>query len=409
MIRESLRAAAESLLANGVRSALTALGIVIAVAALILIVAVMQGLSQLLAEQFQGMGGALLTVRADTRLEEAMQGRVHRLTERDLAALRAHAPAGVALTPLLSLGGTGTREVKSGRRTASAKAFGTTDRYEAVQNSYVARGRFLTPFDERSRRRVCVIGEKTRRDLGLPLDPTGRYLLLAGEWLKIVGVMEARGEIFGISQDDFVLLPYSTALALRGPEDPPDLWIFAALPPQLEIETAKARLAEVLRASRRLAPGAKDDFRIESAEQIARSFSTIAAAVTAGLGALVGLALLVGGIGIMNVMLMAVTERTREIGLAKALGATRRHILCQFLAEAVILALAGGAAGLALGIALAHGIGAAAPALGRPTVPGWAAAGSLVFCSVVGLIFGVAPAARAAALSPIEALRRDQG
>lgn len=407
--RECLRAAVQSLLAHRLRSALTALGVVIAVAALILIAAVMQGLAQLLTEQFQGMGGSLLTVRADNSLEETLQGRVHRLTGRDLAALRAQAPAGAELTPLVSLGGAGPSEVKSGRRTALAKVFGTTDRYERVQNSFVARGRFLTLLDERSRRRVCVIGEKTRRDLGLPADATGRFILIAGEWLKIVGVMEARGELFGISQDDFVLLPYATALALRGPEPAPDLWIFVALPPQAEVEAAKAQLASALRASRGLAPGAKADFRIESSEQVARTFSAIAAAVTAVLGSLVGLALLVGGIGIMNVMLMTVAERTREIGLAKALGATRQHILCQFLAEAVILALAGGAAGLAIGIGLAQGVAALVPGLGAAAAPWWAVAGSLLFCSAVGLVFGVAPAARAAALSPIQALRRDQG
>ena len=281
---------------------------------------------------------------------------------------------------------------------------GTTHTYQDVYRAYPAVGRFLSVADDRQRRRVCVIGDKTRADLGLPANPVGEYIEVGGEWLKIVGATERKGDFLGMSQDDYVLVPYGTMTALLG-DMPTDMVIQLALDEGADRDYARQRITQVLRRAHGLAADAEDDFRIQSPDQLADAFAEIGTVVKAVAGGAVGVSLLVGGIGIMNIMLVSVTERTREIGIQKALGATRVYILAQFLTEAFVLALLGGMLGLGLGYGFGALLGALVPGLPDVAVPLWAVGVSLGFSGGVGVAFGMLPALRAARLRPVEALR----
>ena len=296
-------------------------------------------------------------------------------------------------------------QVRYGSRVAFAPVRGTTHSYQRVYDTYAATGRFLSSEDDRRRRRICVIGSKTRDVLGLPDDPTGEYLQIGGEWLKVVGVMESRGELFGISRDDYVLLPYGTMRSLNGPQTDADIGIQLTVASGVDRDGVSRRIARLLRRAHGLRPGQADDFQIQSPDQISEAFEQIATTATVVAGSIVGISLLVGGIGIMNIMLVSVTERTREIGILKALGATRRDILMQFLVEALALALLGGGVGLAMGFGLGAAVAGLAPGFPSAVVPLWAVALALGFSALVGVAFGLLPATRAANLDPIEALR----
>jgi putative ABC transport system permease protein len=254
-------------------------------------------------------------------------------------------------------------------------------------------------------RRVAVLGEQMRKDLKLPEDPTGEFVQVGREWFKVVGVMEARGEVFGQSQDNFLLMPYQTALAVTGVIAEPDLWISFSVRAPDNVENVRQLVAALLRRLHGIGEDDEDDFVVEGSDSLADTFEQISRTVTAVVAGIVGISLLVGGIGIMNIMLVSVTERTREIGIAKALGAPRHFILLQFLIEAVVLATLGGIIGLALGFLLAYGVASLIPNFPSPDVPWWAVVSACLFSALVGVIFGFLPASKAARLAPIDALR----
>jgi len=250
-----------------------------------------------------------------------------------------------------------------------------------------------------------VIGAKTAEDLELPSDPVGEFIEVGGDWVKIIGLMESRGEMFGFSQDDYVLLPYQTMRSLNGAQQQPDIAIQLAVTNVDDIPEVSERIRLLLRRSHRLSSRAADDFVVKSSEQIAETFDQIITTVTLVVSGIVGISLLVGGIGIMNIMLVSVTERTREIGICKALGAKRHHILMQFLIEALALSLLGGLIGLLLGYGLAVLIATLVPNFPAVTVPWWGVALALGFSGMIGVLFGILPASKAADLNPIDALR----
>ena len=406
LTRESVRAAAESIASQGLRSALTVVGIAVGVASVVAVVALVDALERAVAAEFAGLGGNSLSISSFTPVEARVRNRIASLTPDDLALLRARVAGIASITPVLYSPLEPLVEVRYGSENALVPLRGTTHTYQDVYRAYPVAGRFLSVADDAHRRRICVVGDKTRRDLGLPDDPAGEYIEVGGEWLKVVGAMAPKGEFLGMSQDDYVLVPYRTMAALLG-DLPKDMLIQLALQEGVDRDYAEDRIVQLLRRAHGLAVDAEDDFRIQSPDQLAEAFASISTVVTAVAGGAVGVSLLVGGIGIMNIMLVSVTERTREIGIQKALGATRIAILAQFLTEALILALLGGLLGLSLGYGFGALLGVLLPGIEDVTVPPWAVGVSLGFSGGVGVAFGMLPALRAAELRPVDALRHE--
>jgi putative ABC transport system permease protein len=403
--QECLRSAAASILAHGLRSVLTMFGIIIGVAAVICVIGLMQGMARSISAQLQGLGGSAVTVRSYTALEEALRGKTHRLAPGDLEEIRFRIDGITDVTPSVLASQRFGAEIRSRAAVASAQMYGTTASYQDVQQLFPATGRFISASDNASRRRVVVLGQQVRKDLRLPVDPEGRFVQINDEWFKVIGTMESRGEVFGLNQDSFVLMPYETALAITGATAQPDLWITFSVRDPDAVESIRGRVAGLLRRLHHLKPSEPDDFVIDSADAIARTFHEITTTITLVVAGIVSISLLVGGVGIMNIMLVSVTERTREIGIAKALGAPRTFILLQFLIEAALLAVVGSLIGVVLGLALCFGIATTIPDFPSPSVPWWAVAGCCAFSALTGIGFGILPASNAANLTPIEALR----
>ena len=399
---ESLRSALAAIRAHRLRSFLTSLGIIIGVASVITVISLIQGLSKSVSDQFSGLGGNALTVVAHNEYKDVLRGKFNNLRFEDVDQLRGHIEDIRDISPIFV---PGSSDVRYGNNSAVARVVATTAAYQDVNQRYTRLGRFLAPSDDAGARRVAVIGEKLIEDLHLPDDPIGQFVSYSNEWFKIVGVMEKRGEVFGFSQDEFLIIPFKTGQSIIGNNVKPQLQITVAIKDLTRIDEVKQRIGAVLRSAHRLKPEEKADFEIQSSDQVAKSFEKISATVTLVMGGVVGIALLVGGIGIMNIMLVSVTERTREIGICKAIGARSRDILMQFLIEAVTLSMMGGVIGLALGYGLGFAIAKMIPDFPPAFVPWWAVALSFLFSAGVGIVFGVIPASQAAKLDPIDALR----
>jgi putative ABC transport system permease protein len=331
-----------------------------------------------------------------------MRGKVNYLRLEDVEQVRLRGEGIRYVSPVFS---PGFSEVRYMSATTTARVLATSPSYQDVNQRYTRLGRFISEPDDARARRVAVIGEDLIAELHLPADPLGKFIYYGGEWFKIIGVQEKQGAVFGMSQDNQLIIPFNTGKSILGNNRRPNLSITVAVNELADLDATIGQLSTVMRAAHRLKPGQPDDFDIESAEQLAQSFEKISTMVTLVMGGVVGVALLVGGIGIMNIMLVSVKERTREIGICKALGARSRDIMAQFLVEAVILATLGGLIGLVLGYVLGAVIAGLIPDFPPAVVPWWAVALSLLFSGGVGIVFGVMPARQAARLDPIEALR----
>ncbi|WP_323144633.1 ABC transporter permease [Massilia phyllosphaerae] len=399
---ESVRSALASIRAHRLRSFLTSLGIIIGVASVITVISLIQGLSKSVSDQFMGLGGNGLTVQPHNEFKEVMRGKINFLRFEDVEQLRLRVDEIRDLSPVFV---PGMSEVRFTGQSTVAQVTATTASYQEVNQRYARLGRFISPSDDAGARRVAVIGEKLIEDLHLPANPVGQFILYANEWFKIVGVMEKRGEVFGMSQDSVLIIPYKTGQSIIGNNTRPQLRITVAVRDLSRLDATRSRMRAVMRQAHRLKPDERDDFEIESADQVAKTFDKISSTVTLVMGGVVSIALLVGGIGIMNIMLVSVKERTREIGICKAIGARSRDILLQFLIEAVTLSLLGGLIGLVIGYGLGVAIAAMIPDFPPAVVPWWAVALSVLFSGSVGVVFGVVPASQAARLDPIEALR----
>ncbi|NIA56674.1 FtsX-like permease family protein [Massilia sp. TW-1] len=399
---ESVRSALASIRAHRLRSFLTSLGIIIGVASVITVVSLIQGLSKSVSDQFEGLGGNGLTIRPHNEFKDMMRGKMNYLRFDDVEQLRVRVEGIRHLSPLFV---PASSEVRFTGMSATAQVYATMASYQEVNGRYVRLGRFISDSDDAGARRVAVIGEKLIDDLHLPADPVGQFVLYANEWFKIVGVMEKQGEIFGMSRDNYMIIPYKTGQSIIGNNTRPQLMITVAVGDLGRLDATRSHIRMVMRQAHRLKADQPDDFEIESADQIARSFDKLSGTVTLVMGGVVGIALLVGGIGIMNIMLVSVKERTREIGICKAIGARSRDILLQFLIEAVTLSLLGGLVGLAIGYALGALIAGIIPDFPPAVVPWWAVTLAVLFSGSVGIVFGVVPASQAARLDPIEALR----
>jgi putative ABC transport system permease protein len=401
---EGTMAALRAIRANALRSALTALGIIIGVAAVIAVVAVMQGLSSTINRNLDDLASDMVIVTADTPTQQALIGLRNRLSFDDFLAVRERVRGIESITANMQPPSFGGR-VKQGSHSAVTQIMGTDSNYQDVVRVYTDQGRFLSESDDLRRRRVAVLGPTVVRELELPANPVGSFIELGGDWFRVIGVAEARGSLFGFDQDNYVIAPFSTLKALAGSAQDEDVQIYYRPAKGTALESIEAQLRQVLRTQRKVADGAPDPFKVQTAERTRKSFDSIVQGVTMVAAAVVGISLLVGGIGIMNIMLVSVTERTREIGIVKALGATPQFILIQFLVEALVLSLFGGMVGLALGWGLAFLIALGVPGMSGAAVPLWAVLLALGFTTAIGVIFGLAPAIKAARLHPIDALR----
>jgi len=400
-LTEGARAAFSSIRAHGFRSFLTALGIIIGVAAVIAMVSIIQGLSSLIDEQFQGLGSNSVTVAPYTTLEDALSGRNARLNEQDYELIRFRVDGIESITPMMPNQG----RVDYQALSTTAQIIGTTHSFQAVDQAFVSNGRFLSLSDDETRRNIAVIGVEVQKDLSLPSDPIGEFIQVNGEWLKIVGLLESKGSFLGQGQDNYVLVPFSTMTRLNGNRWRPNIQIQLSVSDVNEIDTVMASIRRVLRNAHNLGDDEDDDFSFRTAEELQDSIGSILDTVTIVMGGIVSISLLVGGIGIMNIMLVSVTERTREIGICKAIGAKRHHILLQFLLEALVLCLIGGVVGLGIGYGIAAIATALIPGFPGAYTPLWAIGLALGFSGAIGVIFGILPAAKAANLDPISSLR----
>jgi putative ABC transport system permease protein len=399
---EAAKAAFASLMAHRMRSFLTTLGILIGTASVIAVVSLVQGLSASITDQFADMGGNTMTLQAINDNENFRTGSLNYITFDDIDVLRYKVPGVKTVAPMMVVQAAG---ASYKARSTSPQVQAVTADYQIVRAADTQYGRFLVDSDDKTHARVAVIGEQLRDDLKMPENPVGQFFQLGGDWFKVVGLMEKQGEIFGMSQDNYAMIPFAVGRAMMGQANQPMIIASFTVAGLDQAETVKERVKRAIRASRKIPAGKDDDFKVEASDSFLKQFKQITAMITAVLGGIVGISLLVGGIGIMNIMLVSVTERTREIGIVKALGATRRDILTQFLLEAALLALLGGIIGIALGYGIGAGVAMLIPGFPPAKVPVLAMIGAAGFSALIGVVFGIMPASKAAAMDPIEALR----
>jgi len=401
---QGTKAAMLAISAHGMRSALTTLGIIIGVGAVITVVAIMESLSATITDQLDDLGSDMVTLQAHTNPEQEMLGKSNKLSYDDFLMLKAKTKNVSDMTATMRAFSLGT-SVQYGRSNTQTQIIGTDSSYQRVINTYPELGRFLSESDDLRRRRVAFIGSTVAEKLNMPSNPTGEFINLSGDWFRVIGLAETRGKIFGFDQDNYIIAPFSTIRSLNGSQATDNIDIMFRPQPGASLDVIKRQMTQILRQKHKLSDEDVDYFKFTTAEKAKKQFAQITNTVTFVAGGVVGISLLVGGIGIMNIMLVSVTERTKEIGIAKALGATPQFILFQFLIEALILSLLGGVIGLALGYGLAAMIAMFMPGDGGVMVPLWAVALSFGFTTAIGVIFGLAPAIKASKLNPVDALR----
>jgi putative ABC transport system permease protein len=392
----------QALSRNRMRSALTVLGIVIGVAAVIATLAIGQGARAAVQAQIRAMGANMLTVLPGTVTAggaRSAPGSVTTLTAEDAAAIRNDCPAVDAVAP----GVRTVAQVVYGNQNWSTQVMGTTPDYSIIRQWPVASGVFITDSDVRGAAKVCALGQNVAQQLFADADPVGQTVRIKDIPFRVCGVLTAKGgQGFGGNQDDIVIVPLTTAQRkLLGITHVHTILVSAVS--QAAVNDASDQITDLMRQRHRIQTGADADFFIFLQQEIANSAEATSKIMTLLLASIAAVSLLVGGIGIMNIMLVSVTERTREIGIRRAIGAKRADILMQFLVESSFLALAGGALGVALGIGSATLITQFArwPTLIQPG----AIALAFGFASAIGIFFGFYPARRASRLDPVEALR----
>jgi putative ABC transport system permease protein len=404
-LSENIRIAVRGLSANKLRAILTMLGIMIGVAAVITLMAIGDGVNRFVADQFIGLGTNLVFVVPNEdpfRAEPSLT-----LSDAEALADAARVPGVVAAAPLYNRN----IEVTYGGNADTVPVQASTPDYGEIRGYELDRGRFFSANDYNSRSRVVVLGPDTVDSLYPDdVDPLETDVKIGGINFRVIGILESQGGgLFG-SQDNLIILPLTTAqerLFSARSQRTGELLVDTILLQAVSSEAVQDIVidaSDVLRQNHNISFRDEDDFAVLTQEDFLDTFGQVIGVLTLFLGAIAGISLLVGGIGIMNIMLVTVTERTREIGLRKAVGAKRSDILSQFLTEAIILSVFGGLLGILLGFLGATAIETAVPDL-NTSITFNSIALAVGFSVAVGLFFGIYPASRAAALDPIEALR----
>jgi putative ABC transport system permease protein len=400
---ENFRIAFGALRANMMRSMLTTLGIIIGVAAVVAVVSVVQGLQFTITEQLQGVGATFMVIspKAD-RDFPGMVARQIKLTYEDSVAIEERVGGVKRLAP--SIFGRATLKYRDRKHTPGF-IIGADENWQDVTNQTVDRGRFFSRVDMQNRRKVVVIGDEVIDELDLGPNPIGKEIYVDNYPATVIGVMESKGQSLGMNMDDMAFVPFDSAITLFGRNAADQIQIRLQAENTEMVEQVKDSITRLLRQRHKIPSAEPDDFEIQTQDEILETVGNILGSVTAVVGGVVSIALLVGGIGIMNIMLVSVTERTREIGVRKAVGARRQDVLIQFLIEAVTLSLVGGAIGVALGYGMGVGVANLIPNFPPAHVPLWAVVLAFGFSALVGIFFGIYPAAKASRLDPIDALR----
>jgi putative ABC transport system permease protein len=398
---QSLRVAFSCLAANKLRSALTMLGVIIGVASVITMVAFIEGIRNQVVKEFEEMGSRLVIIFFSPEERKKGEGRSHIqfLTTDDAEAIRQQCPLVVEVSPEMPMDNT---DFEVQGETFKGRLVGCQPEFAQLHNVKLEEGRFFSQADYDSWNKVCIVGATVKKELWPNTSPIGRTLEAHGVSFMVIGVAKRRGRAMGEDPDKEVYAPLTSAQKrITGDKR---VWVMWAQTGDLrDTEAAADQIWAVLMRRHSNQP----DFTVDSQSRILQAIGRILAMFGIVLGGIGGLSLLVGGIGIMNIMLVSVTERTREIGLRKAVGAKRRHIMVQFLTEAMTLSGIGGILGVALGSGLSWLVDFGTKGDMPTKVPVWAAAVGFFFACGVGVFFGLYPAWRAARLDPIEALRHD--
>ena len=398
LLKDSVKLSLAALFSQRMRSFLTTLGITVGIASVVLLTSLGEGVHRFVLSEFTQFGTNLIGVTPGKATTAGMSGgiisNVRPLSMDDAAALK-RIPNIIAVAPVVQ----GNAPVEFGKRSRRTYIFGVGPQAPKVWQIRVAKGRFFTADDPSASRAFAVLGSKVRDELFVGENPLGRRIRIGGERYRVIGVMESKGQLLGFDLDDAVYIPTSRALAIFNRDSLMEIDLLYATGSSAD-QVAK-KIKKLL-----MARHGAEDFTIITQEQMLEVLGSVLDILTLAVGAVGGISLLVGGVGILTIMTIAVNERTAEIGLLRAIGAGRRHILFLFIGEAVVLSSIGGLAGLIIGAGGAWFLGVAVPAL--PTHTPWSyVVLAEILAASIGLLAGVLPAHRAANLDPIEALRAE--
>ena len=406
----TIRIAIRALRKNKVRAALTILGIVIGIAAVTTMVSVGQSADGLMRSQFQMLGTNVIFVSPGSERRGGIrQIRIRSLTTGDATAIREECPSVLASSAMVMTTG---QAVYGNTNWSPDTMVGVDVDYLAVRNWDLQYGSFFTENEVGSAAKVCVIGRRVVIELFQTANPLGETIRIKNVPFRVVGVLAEKGaNMVGQDQDNIVLLPYTTVRKRLQGSDFDDIHaVILSAKSSGQMKAAEEQIRNLLSERHGIAPGEPDDFQVQGMDEIAKLFGTVTFILTMLLASIAGISLVVGGVGIMNIMLVSVTERTREIGVRMAVGARGIDILAQFLVESVLLSCFGGLIGITLGIGASVGLITAINSWTVGTkwpvvISVWAAVTAILFATGVGLFFGLYPAWRASRLDPIEALR----
>ena len=398
LLKDSVKLSLAALFSQRMRSFLTTLGITVGIASVVLLTSLGEGVHRFVLSEFTQFGTNLIGVTPGKATTAGMSGgiisNVRPLSMDDAAALK-RLPNIIAVAPVVQ----GNAPVEFGKRSRRTYIFGVGPQAPKVWQIRVAKGRFFKADDPSASRAFAVLGSKVRDELFVGENPLGRRIRIGGERYRVIGVMESKGQLLGFDLDDAVYIPTSRALAIFNRDSLMEIDLLYATGSSAD-QVAK-KIKKLL-----MARHGAEDFTIITQEQMLEVLGSVLDILTLAVGAVGGISLLVGGVGILTIMTIAVNERTAEIGLLRAIGAGRRHILFLFIGEAVVLSSIGGLAGLIIGAGGAWFLGVAVPAL--PTHTPWSyVVLAEILAAFIGLLAGVLPAHRAANLDPIEALRAE--
>lgn len=405
----TLRIAWRALNKNRMRAGLTVLGVVIGIAAVTTMVSLGQSASALVQGQFQALGTNMILVFPGERNREGLRQAIVTLTARDSKAIESDCPSVLAATPVVGAGG---QVIYGSSNFSPREIMGVSEDYPVVRNWPVRQGEFFSERDINSSNKVCVIGYTIVAKLFQTVNPIGETIRIKNIPFRVVGVLEKKGaNMVGQDQDNLVLLPYTTVRKrLQGSEFDNVNAIMVSARSMQVMSDAQAEIDQLLAERHKIQSGQPRDYIVQNTTEIANIFGAVTGTLTMMLASIAAISLLVGGVGIMNIMLVSVTERTREIGIRMAVGARAADILRQFLVEAVLLSCVGGMIGFLLGVGASVGLVTLINSLTTGTkwthqVSITAGIVAFVFAAAVGVFFGYYPARRASRLDPIEALR----